>query len=61
VTGPSLDQIRTAYDSPAQRLGRAIVERQVELNEIRTALGLPVNTPHDQVIATIERISRGQR
>lgn len=53
MTGPSPDQIRAAYDSPAQRTGRAIVERQVELNEIRTTAGLPVHTTHDQLLAAI--------
>jgi hypothetical protein len=56
VTTPSPDQIRTVYDSPAQRLGRAIVERQIELNEIRQALDLAANTPHVQVITAIRAL-----
>ena len=56
MTGSSEARIRAAYDSPAQRTGRAIVERQIELNEIRQALDLAANTPHVQVITAIRAL-----
>lgn len=61
MTAPTPDDIRAAYNSPSQRAGRAIVERQVQLNEIRVTLGLPVGTPHDQVLATITELRKGNR
>lgn len=36
--------------------GIAIYERQKELNEIREALGLPIEMTHDRLIATLREL-----
>jgi DNA-directed RNA polymerase specialized sigma24 family protein len=42
----------TVYDA----LGMAIYERQRELNEIRQALGVPIQTTHEDLVRTLREL-----